>query len=43
LGFGSLLLFCALVLVSLLAEVVSNDRPLLVKYEGSYTPAAAGR
>ncbi|MEY3487904.1 MAG: hypothetical protein RL075_1909 [Pseudomonadota bacterium] len=36
LGFGSLLLFCALVLVSLLAEVVSNDRPLLVKYEGSY-------
>ena len=36
LGFGSLLLFCALVLVSLLAEVVSNDRPLLVKYEGNY-------
>ena len=36
LGFSSLLLFCALVLVSLLAEVVSNDRPLLLKYEGSY-------
>ena len=36
LGFGSLLLFTALVLVSLLAEVVSNDRPLVVKYEGSY-------
>ena len=36
LGFGSLLLFCALVLVSLLAEVVSNDRPLLVKYESNY-------
>jgi microcin C transport system permease protein len=36
LGFGSLLLFSALVLVSLLAEVVSNDRPLVVKYEGSY-------
>jgi microcin C transport system permease protein len=31
-----LLLFCVLVLVSLLAEVVSNDRPLLLKYEGSY-------
>jgi len=29
-------LFCALVLVSLLAEVVSNDRPLLLKYEGKY-------
>ena len=36
LGFSSLLLFCALVLVSLLAEVVSNDRPLLLKYEGNY-------
>jgi microcin C transport system permease protein len=36
LGFSSLLLFCVLVLVSLLAEVVSNDRPLLLKYEGSY-------
>ncbi|MEZ7848193.1 MAG: ABC transporter permease [Polaromonas sp.] len=36
LGFSSLLLFCALVLVSLLAEVVSNDRPLLLKYEGQY-------
>jgi microcin C transport system permease protein len=36
LGFSSLVLFCALVLVSLLAEVVSNDQPLLLKYEGSY-------
>ena len=36
LGFGSLLLFTALVLVSLLAEVVSNDRPLVVKYESTY-------
>ena len=36
LGFSSLVLYCALVLVSLLAEVVSNDRPLLLKYEGSY-------
>ena len=36
LGFSSLVLFCALVLISLLAEVVSNDRPLVLKYEGSY-------
>ncbi len=36
LGFSSLVLFCSLVLVSLLAEVVSNDRPLLLKYEGNY-------
>ncbi len=36
LGFSSLLLFCALVLVSLMAEVISNDRPLLLKYEGNY-------
>ncbi len=39
LGYWSLLLFCALVLVSLLAEVVSNDRPLLVRYQGElYVP-----
>jgi microcin C transport system permease protein len=31
-----LLLFSALVLVSLLAEVVSNDRPLVVRYESTY-------
>ncbi len=36
LGFYSLILFCALVLISLMAELVSNDRPLLVKYEGQY-------
>ena len=36
LGFYSLVLFCALVLISLMAELVSNDRPLLVKYEGQY-------
>ena len=34
LGFWSLILFVAMVLVSLLAEVVSNDKPLLVRYEG---------
>lgn len=36
LGYWSLLLFCAMVLVSLCAELVSNDRPLLVRYEGHY-------
>jgi microcin C transport system permease protein len=34
LGYGSLLVFCALVVLSLMAEIVSNDRPLLVRYEG---------
>jgi microcin C transport system permease protein len=38
-GFGSLLLFLALVLVSLLANVVSTDKPLLLRYEGQlYLP-----
>jgi len=36
LGYWSLLLFCAMVVVSLLAEVVSNDRPLVVRYEGKF-------
>lgn len=39
LGFVSLIVFCALVGLSLLAELVSNDRPLLVVYQGQvYTP-----
>ena len=39
LGYWSLLVFCALVLGSLFAEVISNDRPLLVRYEGkTYFP-----
>jgi microcin C transport system permease protein len=29
-------LFCTLVVLSLCAELVSNDRPLLVRYEGGY-------
>jgi microcin C transport system permease protein len=38
-GFVSLLIFCALVLLSLAAELVSNDRPLLVVYQGqAYWP-----
>lgn len=36
LGFWSLVLFCTLVLLSLFAEVLSNDKPLIVRYEGSY-------
>jgi len=35
LGFWSLLLFCAMVLLSLMAEVLSNDRPLVVRYQGT--------
>ena len=39
LGFWSLVLFCTLVLLSLVAEVLSNDKPLLVRYEGgTYYP-----
>jgi len=39
LGYWSLVVFCALVLVSLAAELVSNDRPLVVRYEGqTYSP-----
>lgn len=36
LGYRSLLIFCAMVLLSLCAELVSNDRPLLVRYENSF-------
>ena len=35
LGFWSLLVFCTLVVLSLFAEVISNDRPLVVRYEGT--------
>ncbi|MBA4260683.1 MAG: peptide ABC transporter permease [Comamonadaceae bacterium] len=39
LGYWSLLAFCALVVLSLFAEVLSNDRPLVVRYEGqTYWP-----
>lgn len=39
LGLWSLWLFVALVLASLCAELLSNDRPLLVRYQGQlYTP-----
>lgn len=39
LGYWSLLAFGVLVVLSLLAELVSNDRPLLVRYQGElYVP-----
>ena len=41
LGFYSLVLFGVLVVLSLVAEVISNDKPLLVRYEGGfYFPVA---
>ncbi len=36
LGFVSLVLFSLMVVASLFAEVVSNDRPLLVRYQGQW-------
>ncbi len=36
LGYWSLLVFGLMVLLSLAAELVSNDRPLLVRYEGQF-------
>ena len=36
LGFWSLVVFCALVVLSLMAEVVSNDKPLLLRYDGQW-------
>ena len=35
LGYWSLVVFCVLVVASLFAELLSNDRPLIVRYEGS--------
>jgi len=35
-GFWSLWIFLALFVVSLLAELVANDRPLLVRYQGRF-------
>lgn len=41
LGYWSLVLFCLLVVGSLFAEVLSNDRPLIVRFEGTtYFPMA---
>lgn len=39
LGFYSMVLFCTLVVLSLFAEVLSTDKPLVVRYEGqTYYP-----
>lgn len=35
-GYWSLVLFCCMVALSLVAELVSNDRPLVVRYEGQF-------
>jgi microcin C transport system permease protein len=35
LGYWSLVIFCTMVVLSLMAEVLSNDRPLIVRYEGT--------
>ncbi|MEA2116529.1 MAG: ABC transporter permease [Thermodesulfobacteriota bacterium] len=35
-GFYSLILFGILFILSLLAEVISNDKPFMVQYQGSY-------
>ncbi len=41
LGFVSLVIFCTLVVASLFAEALSNDKPLVVRYEGQwYFPLA---
>jgi len=36
LGYASLIVFCVLFGVSLLAEVLSNDKPLVVRYDGHW-------
>jgi microcin C transport system permease protein len=39
LGYWSLVIFCLLVGLSLMAELISNDRPLLLRYQGeTYFP-----
>ena len=39
LGYWSLVVFCTLVTLSLFAELLSNDKPLIVRYEGqTYFP-----
>jgi microcin C transport system permease protein len=35
LGYWSLVIFCVLVVASLFAELLSNDRPLIVRFEGN--------
>ncbi len=35
-GYWSLIVFCTVVVLSLFAEVLSNDRPLVVRYQGEF-------
>ena len=35
-GYWSLILFCCMVALSLVAELISNDKPLVVRYEGQF-------
>jgi microcin C transport system permease protein len=35
-GYWSLVAFCTMVVLSLCAELISNDRPLIVRYEGAF-------
>ena len=35
-AFYSLIIFLSLFILSLFAEFIANDRPLLVKYQGNY-------
>jgi len=35
LGYWSLVIFCGLVVLSLFAELISNERPMIVRYEGT--------
>jgi microcin C transport system permease protein len=35
-GYWSLVVFCTVVVLSLFAEVLSNDRPLVVRYQGEF-------
>lgn len=38
-GYYSLILFCILFFITLFAEFIANDKPILIKYEGQfYTP-----
>ena len=36
LGYWSLRIFCAMLVLSLFAELISNDRPLVVRYNGEF-------
>jgi microcin C transport system permease protein len=36
LGYWSLVIFCTLVVLSLFAEVIANDKPLLVRFNGQF-------